>query len=77
MPTGEMVMDEEKRMLYVYNKLCDRYGFSSTERWSDLNKVVPQLVDRMKFDGVSVSYDTDSEGNIAFINFPSNFKIDW
>lgn len=70
-------MDEEKRMLYVYNKLCDRYGISSTERWSDLNKVVPMLVDRLKFDGVTVSYDTDNDGNISFINFPSNFKIDW
>ena len=70
-------MDETKRMLYVYNKLCDRYGISETERWSDLNKSVPMLVDRLKFDGVTVSYDTDDDGNVSFINFPSNFKIDW
>ncbi len=70
-------MDESKRMLYVYNKLCDRYGISETERWSDLNKSVPMLVDRLKFDGITVSYDTDDDGNVSFINFPSNFKIDW
>ena len=70
-------MDEQKRMLYVYNKLCEKYGISETERWRDINKVVPMLVERLKFDGHAVSYDTDDAGNIAFINFPSNFRIDW
>lgn len=70
-------MKESTRMLYVYNKLCDRYGITEHERWSDLNKVVPMIVDRLKFDGITVSYDTDDAGNISFINFPSNFKIDW
>lgn len=70
-------MDEKTHMLYVYNKLCERYGFSEHERWANINDVVPKLVDRLKFDGHSVSYDTDEDGNIAYINFPSNFRIDW
>lgn len=70
-------MKESTQTLYIYNKLCDKYGITEHERWADINKVVPMLVDRLKFDGHAVSYDTDAEGNVSFINFPANFRIDW